>query len=193
MKSVSIALKDIQLLLKDGGVWVNLFLIPVIFIVIFSGGLAGLAEGDGGDVDLVTLPVVNLDPGGELTRQFIGGLEAGGACRVEIAEQEAAQTALEANEVDRLLTIPAAFSDDVLNGKAVTLKLVNHPNANMSETEAVRLVVAGVAQDLALKQQLVASLEQLGQMRATEPGPADPSEKLCRTLRAHCTKSWRAL
>ncbi len=62
--------------------------------------------------------------------------------------------------------IPEGFSADFTAGTPVELRLVNHPFADINETEALRLAVDGVAQDLALEQQLVASLEQMGQMQA---------------------------
>lgn len=48
MKVLSITLKDIQLALKDSGAIVYLFLLPLIFIFLFAGGLNVLA-GDGGE------------------------------------------------------------------------------------------------------------------------------------------------
>jgi len=172
MKSLSIALKDIQLVLKDGGVWINLVLIPIIFVVVFSGGFEGLAGDDDEEVNLIPLPVVNLDSEGELSQTFIKGLEEVGGLKVELVEQTDAQSSLEDNDIDRLLTIPANFTKDVLDNRQTTLQLVNHPNANMSETETVQLVVQGVAQDLTLENQLVASLEQLGAMRGADASSA---------------------
>jgi ABC-2 type transport system permease protein len=51
----------------------------------------------------------------------------------------------------------------------VTLRLVNHPDADSEKTEAVRLVVEGVAQDMALESQILASLQQMGEMQANAP------------------------
>jgi ABC-2 type transport system permease protein len=51
----------------------------------------------------------------------------------------------------------------------VTLRLVSNPNADGEETEAVRLVVDGVAKDMALESQILASLVQMGDMQASAP------------------------
>jgi ABC-2 type transport system permease protein len=51
----------------------------------------------------------------------------------------------------------------------VTLRLVNHPDANPEQTEAVRLVVEGVASDMSLEVQLFAALQQMGEMQAGAP------------------------
>ena len=51
-------------------------------------------------------------------------------------------------------------------GDPVTLDLVNAPDASATKSEAVYRVVAGVAADLSLETQLVASLRQMANMQA---------------------------
>jgi ABC-2 type transport system permease protein len=51
----------------------------------------------------------------------------------------------------------------------VTLRLITHPDADKVESDSVSLVVNGVAQDLALKSQLLASFEQMGTMMEAAP------------------------
>jgi ABC-2 type transport system permease protein len=169
MKSLSIALKDMQLLLTDRGVWIYLFLVPLIFIFVFSGALAGLAGGGDVEDQAITLVVVNLDPGGDLAQALVSGIDDAGGIQVETYAEDAGLTMLENREIERMLTIPAGFSADIADGRQATARLVNHDDANVSETEAVRLVLEGVVQDLALQSQLFASLEHLGAMRAASP------------------------
>jgi ABC-2 type transport system permease protein len=166
MKSLSIALKDMQLLLTDRGVWIYLLLVPLIFIFVFSGALAGLAGGGDGEDKAITLVVVNQDPGGELAQALISGIDDAGGIQIETRAEDAALTLLENREIQRMLIIPAVFSADIADGRQATARLVNSDDANASETEAVKLVVEGVVQDLALQSQLFASLEHLGAMRA---------------------------
>jgi ABC-2 type transport system permease protein len=169
MKSLGIALKDIQLLLTDRGTWIYLFVVPLIFIFVFSGALAGLAGGGDGEDQAITLVVVNLDPGGDLAEALISGIEQAGGIRVETYAEDEALEMLEEREIDRLLTIPPGFSADVSDGRQATARLLSHDDANASQTEAVKLVVEGVVQDMALQSQLFASLEHLGAMRAASP------------------------
>jgi hypothetical protein len=61
MSAISIAIKDIQIFLKDRGMIIQLFLIPIVFILAFSAVAAGFGS-DGGDQRL-PLPVVDLDEG----------------------------------------------------------------------------------------------------------------------------------
>ena len=177
MKSLSIAWKDILLAVKDPGTWVSLFLLPLLFIFIFAGGLGALAGGDddtSGDEAMarIQLPVVNLDEGGTLSELLLTNLAAAGTVEVLPYHQEDAEAALDENLIRHALFIPASFSEDFIAGTPTALRLISQPSANANEVEAIRLAVDGVAQDLALEQQLIASLEQMGAMQATAGGAA---------------------
>jgi len=123
----------------------------------------------------IPLPVVNLDPDGELSQALIAGINEAGGLRVVLYDQAEAQALLEEetflkeDAVSRVLTIPAHFSSDFLAGRQTTLQLVNHPNAGQLDSETVNSVVTGVAQDMTLQRQLIASLEQMGEMQAASP------------------------
>ena len=169
MKALSITLKDIQLAFKDPGTWAYLFLFPLIFIFFFGGGLNAIvgmdreAEDEGARI---SLPVVNNDEAGALTTTFLDNLVAAGTVEVSSITQASADSQLDTHQINHALVIPANFSADFAAGEPVELHLVNHPFADINETEALRLAVDGVAQDLALERQIVASLEQMGQMQA---------------------------
>lgn len=167
MKTLSITFKDLQIFFKDRGAVLQLFLLPLLFIVVFSGALAAI--GSGGEKDTrILLPVVDLD-GGEAAQTLLDGLDAAGGVRIERYEQTEALTLLHERELARVLTIPANFTADITDNRQVTLHLVNHPDADPEETEAVRLVMKGVAQDMALESQILASLQQMGDMQANAP------------------------
>ncbi|MCK4315253.1 MAG: ABC transporter permease [Anaerolineae bacterium] len=167
MKTLSIAWKDMQILFKDRGAVVQLFLLPLLFIVVFSGALAAIGS-DGEEDTRILLPVVNLD-GGEAAQTLLDGLDAAGGVRVERYEQAQAQALLDENKLARVLTIPARFTADIADNHQVTLRFVNHPDADPEETEAVRLVIEGVARDMSLESQILASLQQMGAMQANAP------------------------
>ena len=167
MKTLSITFKDLQIFFKDRGAVVQLFLLPLLFIVVFSGALAAI--GSGGEEDTrILLPVVDLD-GGEAAQTLLDGLDAAGGVRVERYEQAQAQALLDENKLARVLTIPARFTADIADNHQVTLRFVNHPDADPEETEAVRLVIEGVARDMSLESQILASLQQMGAMQANAP------------------------
>ncbi len=167
MNALNIALKDMRIFFKDRGAVVQLFLLPLLFIVVFSGALAAI--GSGGEEDTrILLPVVNLD-GGEAAQTLLDGLDAAGGVRVERYEQAEAQSLLDENKLARVLTIPAIFTADMADNHQVTLRFVNYPDADPEETEAVRLVIEGVARDMSLESQILASLQQMGAMQANAP------------------------
>lgn len=166
MDALNIAFKDLQVFFQDRGSVVQLFLLPLLFIVVFSGALAGVG---GEDQDTrVLLPVVDLD-GGQAAQTLLDNLDAAGGVRVERYEQEEAKSLLDENELGRVLTVPANFTASLADNHQVTLRLVSHPDANAEETEAVRLVIEGVVRDMALESQILASLQQMGDMQASAP------------------------
>jgi ABC-2 type transport system permease protein len=166
MNALNIALKDLQIFVRDRGAVVQLFLLPLVFIVVFSGALATVG-GESEDAR-IPLPIVDLD-GGPAAQALLQNLDAAGGVRVERYAQEQANASLDENKIAHVLTVPADFSSGLAEGRQVTLRLVSHPDANPEETEAVRLVIEGVAGDMALESQILASLQQMGDMQAGEP------------------------
>lgn len=167
MSALSIAFKDLQVFLKDRGIVIQLFLLPILFILVFSGALSQIGSEEPAD-DRIPLAVVDLD-GGERAATVIRNLDAAGGVRVELYEQREAERKLTENEIPRALTIPADFSSTLDAGGQVTLRLTFHEDADPTDTEVVRLVVEGVAQDMALETQILAALRQVGEMQADDP------------------------
>ena len=166
MTALSIAFKDIQIFLKDRGSIIQLFLLPLIFILAYSAVAAEFASGD--EDQRIPLAVVDLD-GGQQAAILLDSLEAAGGVQVELKDEADANDLLQKGEIGRVLTIPADFTEGISQRRKVILRLLSHPDANMEQTEAVRLVVEGVSQDMALESQLLASLQQMGDMQANAP------------------------
>lgn len=182
MKALTITLKDMQLAFRDPGTWVNLLVLPLIFIFIFGGGLSilgGMEAEEESESAKMRLPVVNLDPDGDLAQTFLDNLAAAGTVQVEFLTQSEADEQLETRQISHVLAIPETFTEDFGTGRTTELRLINHPNADVNTTEALRLAVDGVAQDLALERQIIASLEQMGQMQAA----AAPQQQVFSTER----------
>lgn len=169
MKAISIALKDLRLLFQDRPALFQLFLLPLLFIVVVSGALG--AVGQAKEDERIPLAVVDLDKG-RSAQTFIQALDGAGGVRVEMYEQAKAATALDKGDIARALTIPAGFTTDVAAGRATALRLVNRQDANAETTEAVRLVAEGVARDMSLQIQILEALQQMGQMQAGVPQSA---------------------
>jgi ABC-2 type transport system permease protein len=172
MKALSITLKDIQLLVKDRGSLFQYFLLPLLFVLIFSGGLSSIGNSTGGAQDTrLALAVVDLD-GGSAAQTLLAGIDDAGGVRTELYGQAQAQALLNEDKLARVLFIPADFSAGLSQGQPVTLRLVAHPDASTQETENVILVVQGVANHMTIDSQILASLRQMGDMQAADPAGA---------------------
>lgn len=165
MNAPSVAFKDLRLLLKDRGQTVMLFLLPMLFILAFS---AAFLAGEPAE-EVISVPVVNLDPGGEMSALLLDNLNDDRGLQTEDYDQAKVEADLKDETINLALIVPAGFSADVQAGKQTTLRLAYGPGASDSELEAVRLVVDGVAADLSLQTQLVGGLSQMGAMMGDAP------------------------
>jgi len=159
MKILSIGWKDIQIFVRDRGGMITSFLLPMLFIVVFSYAFSGIASTD----EVITLPVVNLD-GGEVSAALIEGVNNVAGVETEMYDEADARARIEGEQLQYALFIPAGFSDGVAAGESMTLVLLSGPNADGANVEAMRTVVDGVSKDLSLQTQLLAGFRQMGQM-----------------------------
>lgn len=165
---LNITFKDLQIFFKDRGSALQLFVLPLVFIFVFSG----LGNVNQGEPEAAPLPVVNLDEG-NAAQSLLQKIDAAGGVKTTLMDQTEAEAQLEAGEIDWLLIIPADFSTNVAANTLTTLRLVSHPDADNAEREAVRLVVDGAAQDLLVKSQILTSL----QMMADTQSSNDPEHQ----------------
>ena len=170
MKPISIAFKDLQILLQDRGSVFMLFLLPLLFIIVFSGALGAI--GSSGQDTRIALVVVDLD-GGKSGRTLLEKLDQAGGVRVELQEQAKAMTRLNLADIPRVLIIPESFSRGIAASDPTTLRLIVHPDADIEQTDAVRRVVEGVARDMSLEIQLIEALEQMRDMQSGVSESAD--------------------
>ncbi len=188
MNALHIAVKDLVILFRDRGVVMQLLGLPLIFILVFSGAMQAAV---GGSQD-TRLPLVVVDKdGGPRAQALREGIEAAGGVRIELKAGPVAEEALDKGELARALFVPADFSSDLDAGRQVTLRLVSRPDADVPRTEAMRMVIEGVARDMALEGQILTSLRQMGEMMATVPdaftmlaverGPAQAREQFERS------------
>jgi linearmycin/streptolysin S transport system permease protein len=166
MNALSVAFKDLLLLLKDRGQILLLFLVPIGFILAFS---AAFSAGQALEEEIIVVPVVNLDPDGEMSALLLKNLNDDRGLQTRDYDQAKVEPDLKDEKISFVLTIPAGFSADVQAGTQTTLRLMYGPAASDSEVEAVRLVVDGVASDLSLETQLVGGLSQMGAMMGDAP------------------------
>lgn len=172
---LSIAWKDLLILFKDRNALIGAFLLPIVFIVVYLGvsGLSGGGRGGDDGTTRVALVVVNDDPGGATAESLIENLGRQADIAVTQYPEADARAKLEAREIERMLVIPAGFSADVAAGRQAALRLVND-SLDYGSNEAILMAVGGVTATMSLEQQIVASLERLGEMQRANPS-FDPS------------------
>jgi len=169
MNALDVAWKDIQILLKDRGQVILLFVLPIVFVMAFSAALSASVSSQ----PAIDVPVVNLDPGGEASQMLIDQLNADrGLKTVEYGAEAQVEADLQEEKIKLALVIPAGFTAGVQAGQVAQLRLLRGPGASASEMETVRLVVEGVADDLSLQTQLLAGLSQMGAMMGDAPQEA---------------------
>mgnify|MGYP000334553516 CR=1 FL=1 len=81
MNALNIALKDLRIYFKDRGVLIQLFMLPLLFIIVFSGALSAIGQDE--EDTRIALPVVDLD-GGEAAMALRDALDSAGGVRVEL-------------------------------------------------------------------------------------------------------------
>lgn len=173
MNILNITFKDLQIFFKNRGSSLQLFVLPLVFIFVFSG----IGSIDQGEPEAAPLPVVNLDEG-DAAQTLLQNIDAAGGVKTTLMVQSEAEAQLEAGDIDWLLEIPADFSANVVANAPTTLRLVSHPDADKSELEAVRLVVDGAAQDLLLKSQILTSLQMMADMQSDPESQVFTTERI---------------
>jgi len=166
MKTISITLKDLQILFKDRGTVFQLFILPFLFILVFSGALSAIGKSEA--PALPNLAVVDLD-GGTAAGGLISALTADGSVSVQTDTAMDAQTKLDENKVVGILAIPAGFTTGLQQGTPVELVFTTGKDSDPQQVEAIRLVVESIAADMTLESQIIASLRQMGEMQANAP------------------------
>jgi len=120
-----LVLKDLKRKARSPFPFVAVLLLPVIF-----AGMIALAFGRGDEVPKVALLVANED-GGLIGNAVASALASPRAARffdVTAVTETKGRELMEKGSASALLSIPAGFTRDVLDGKPVVLRLVRNPS-----------------------------------------------------------------
>jgi ABC-type Na+ efflux pump permease subunit len=133
--ALTLARHDLRLTLADRSAALWMFIMPVVFAVFF-----GLVMGGGQDPTTaqVKLTVVDED-GGELARMLVSDLAGARLAITEIPPESKDSTP----DKTRTLVIPRAFTEKVLAGERVTLRLERDPGSNAEAALAAQARIAG--------------------------------------------------
>ena len=164
--------KDLAVIFKDRGAIVWLFVLPVVFILIFTI-LIGMSDSGSSSTqtedERTPLIVVNLDPGGIQAQRFIVDLDRAGGFRPEQTDLTGAEQRLKTLNISRYIVIPANFSANLSSGKPVSILMITHPSGNVSTNQYAMQVIDGVAKDISLELQLLDGIRQMGAMQSGNP------------------------
>lgn len=186
MSIFSIALKDLQIFFKERGALLYLFLLPFLFIMMFAGLGATVTTGEAA---LIPLPIVNNDPGGQLSEQFVQALRDTGKVELVPLAQADADTQLSKLDISYALFIPAGFTADLEANRntffpaeedeaaedtavaqpQVEITLLVHPNHSQTRIANLERVISKATRDISLQDYLNDSLIQLREMKAANP------------------------
>jgi ABC-2 type transport system permease protein len=166
MNSISVAFKDLQIMFKDRGTLFQLFVLPLLFILVFSGALSAIGESEA--VLLPVLAVVDLD-GGLAAQNLIEKLASDGSLTVQPASASEAQSLVDENKAIGFLTIPGEFTENLQISSPVELTITTGSVSNSQKVESACLVIESIAADMTLESQITASLQQMGEMQADAP------------------------
>ena len=166
MNSLSVALKDLQIMVKDRGTLFQLFILPLLFILVFSGALSAIGESEA--VTLPTLALVDQD-GGSAAQSLTEKLVLDGSLTIQAASAVEAQSLLDENKIIGFLTIPNEFTASLQNSSPVDLVITTGSESNSQKVESARLVLESIAAEMTLESQIIASLNQMGAMQANAP------------------------
>jgi ABC-2 type transport system permease protein len=150
--------KDLQILSKDIGGIVTLFLMPMMFIVVMSTALQGLFN-TGTDTQPRHLPVVDLDRG-EYAAQVIDALDNVDGIEVETTwegetlTRERAETLVADGDQSVVVLFPADFSTQIEaraedDGATATIELIADPAAPIQFIAPIQGMVFGAAERVA--------------------------------------------
>jgi ABC-2 type transport system permease protein len=167
LSALHIALKDVRLLFADRSGPITALLLPMVFIVVLTGAMQGWM---GPSPDLPqTLHLVDGD-GTAASREYVASLgQAGGVYVVALSEGDAT-AGLRAGVLHNALVIPQGFGEAVAAGRPVSLRLLTHPDASPTTTDALYRVAGGVARGMPLVAGLTAGLGE-------SQSPAAPAEQ----------------
>jgi ABC-2 type transport system permease protein len=166
MNTISVAMKDLQIMLKDRGVIFQLFILPLLFILVFSGALNAIGKSEA--VTLPGLAVIDLD-GASAAQTLINKLNMDGSLTINTTSAIEARSLLDENKVIGFLTIPSNFTQGVENSFPVELVITTGAESDPQKVEAARLVIESIAASMTLESQIIASLQQMGEMQANAP------------------------
>jgi len=139
-KIISIVYKDIRIRFSSPVEWLFFFILPVVFILILSGGTGPPQD------QRITLQVVDLAES-ELSARLFSELEKSTSIRPSLTPLQEAMDDFESRQVSAVLVIPQEFTLSTLqDGRAQVELMQQQNNLNaLIDQQAVELAVARIS------------------------------------------------
>ena len=131
---IAIAWKDTLIRFSSRSELLFFIILPVVFTLVISGGLAKMGQGD----DRVPVLVVDRD-GSALSTELLQTLSQSSGLRAVIAGSAQAEAEFAKNNTPAWLTVPAGFGAALAAGQPATLDLRTLPN-NLNALAARRAI-----------------------------------------------------
>jgi len=131
---IAIAWKDTLIRFSSRSELLFFIILPVVFTLVISGGLAKMGQGD----DRVPVLVVDRD-GSALSTELLQTLSQSSGIRAVIAGSAQAEAEFAKNNTPAWLTVPAGFGAALAAGQPATLDLRTLPN-NLNALAARRAI-----------------------------------------------------
>src|SRR5713101_9237054 len=143
---IAIAWKDTLIRFSSRSELLFFIILPVVFTLVISGGLAKMGQGD----DRVPVLVVDRD-GSALSTELLQTLSQSSGVRAVIAGPSQAEPEFAKNNTPAWLTVPAGFGAALAAGKPASLDLRTLPNNlnALAAQRAIDLVAQQVSRALA--------------------------------------------
>jgi ABC-2 type transport system permease protein len=162
MRILGITIKDLHIFFKDRSNYVWVFILPMVFIVLFTF-VSVAAQNRPEEETAITLVVVDLD--GETEAQnLLDRLEGSGQIKIEELTADAVEERRASGDLVYLLTLPKGYSNAISSGQKTILSLEKVKGSD-NEFESLRLIVEGVTSDLSLETNILDSLVMVGEMQ----------------------------
>ena len=166
-QSLLISIKDIRIFIRDRFALGFALLFPIIFVIGFSFGLAGVGPSN----DRVEFTIVTLEEDSGISHQIIGSLTAAPESGFQTLPYEDALRAVEAGELGGFLAFPGDFTSNVMAGQPTELEVVANADAPATQAalEGIARSIAGRLSNVQTTFQAVMELASLGSVAPGRP------------------------
>jgi ABC-2 type transport system permease protein len=145
MRILDLTIKDIKQVVRDWKSALFLIVMPILFTLFFGFVLNPVYSSEPGQEGRLPIGVINQDPGGAVSSEFIRLLNKSDVVRPILFEEgnlAQANRRVAANELAAAVRIPGGYSERLLNGQTIDLEVVADQNTLAGQTASTALETA---------------------------------------------------